>query len=495
MSLSRESATLRVPGDDRLFIGGQWMAPSGAGSIDVVSPFTAEVVTTVPAPTTADADRAVQAARQAFDTGPWPWMPMSDRIAVVRRFCDEIEARMEDLNLAWTVENGVTVATREAANNVVAKVAWDRALAVAEDVSFSEIREAAGFGPVEIRREPAGVVLAVITYNGPVVLLALKIVPALLAGCPVIVKPAPESQLVARLVADAAEVADFPSGVFSVLAAGNEVSSHLSAHPGVDLVNFTGGTGIGRSVMASCSARIARCILELGGKSAGIVADDVSIDDLLPRLLPGMLAQQGQVCVSTTRILVSRTRHDEVVEALAETLRAQRIGDPRDPETEWGPLAVERARDRAEVFTAQALQEGAKLITGGRRPDDFERGWFFEPTLFAEVDNSMTIAQEEVFGPLYSVIPYSDIDDAVRIANDSKYGLAGAVFTDDQSLALDVARRVRTGIFTINSGGACLTEPYGGMKQSGIGRESGLEGLLEHTEVKTIMLGDMSPHL
>jgi betaine-aldehyde dehydrogenase len=257
------------------------------------------------------------------------------------------------------------------------------------------------------------------------------------------------------------------------------------------MVNFTGGTAIGARIMANCAERIAKCTLELGGKSAAVVADDVELDELLPALLPGMLTFQGQICVALSRVLVSNRRHDEVVAALVDAFRAQRIGDPQDAETEWGPLAVERARDRTESFTESALREGATLATGGRRPAGFDRGWYYEPTLLVDVDSSMSVAQDEIFGPIFTVIRYDTIDDAIRIANDTRFGLAGSVFTRDRDTALKVAHGVRSGSFVINGFGSCGIQPFGGVKQSGIGRECGVEGLLEFTDMKQTVLGDL----
>jgi betaine-aldehyde dehydrogenase len=417
---------------------------------------------------------------------------MSERIGHVRRFCEEVEARLDELDVAWTTETGATVELRRVMNHVFGKTSWDDFLRLAGDLEMTEIRDGGDMGPVEVRREPVGVVLNILTYNGPVAHIGLKIVPAMLAGCPVIIKPAPDTQLVAGLIAEAAQAADLPAGIVSVLAAGNEVSAYLVGHPGVDMVNFTGGTAIGSSIMASCASRLARCTLELGGKSAAIVADDIPIDKLLPLILGGMLPFQGQICTALTRILVSHERHDEVVGALKDTFESLRIGDPQDASTQWGPLAVERARDRAERSVASALAEGATLVTGGARPAGFDKGFYYLPTLLTDVESSMAVAQDEIFGPIFSVIRYTDIDDAIQIANDTKFGLFSAVFTEDRQTALKVAHSVRSGAFALNGGGACLIQPFGGMKQSGIGRECGPEGLYAYTEIKATVLGEFA---
>ena len=497
MGSAATQPAIRVPGEDQLLIGGHWVAPATDRKVDVRAAATGEIVARVPDPSREDADRAVAAARKAFDEGPWPRMTMAERIANVRRFTDAIEARMDDLDVAWTTECGATVALRQVLNHAFGPGSWNQALRLAAELAVTEIRPGGDMGngdmgDIEVRREPIGVVLNIITYNGPVCHMGLKVAPALLAGCPVIVKPAPDTQLVGGLLAEAAEAAEFPEGVISFLAAGADVAGYLVGHDGVDMVNFTGGTSIGKQIMATCAARIAKCTLELGGKSAAIIADDIPLAEAIPAVLSGMLPFQGQICTALTRILVSNSRHDEVVAALAEAMQAQKIGDPHDPDTDWGPLAVERARDRAQAATDAAVQAGATLVTGGKTPEGFENGWYFEPTLLTNVDNSMAIAQEEVFGPVYSVIRYDDIDDAIRIANDSRFGLFGAVFTNDRETALRVAHGVRAGTFAINGGGCCLTTPFGGMKQSGIGREAGPEGILEYTELKAVVLSPLA---
>jgi acyl-CoA reductase-like NAD-dependent aldehyde dehydrogenase len=483
------SPSLRTPHPDELLIGGRWQAPRSTARVAVINSSSGAVIASLAAPSVLDADLAVQAAREAFDHGGWPDLPVAERVAHVRRLVDEVEARLPELNVAWTAECGATVAFREGMNGFLARAAWNDFLEIAQTLPFSELRETKDFGTVELRREPAGVVVNVLTYNGPVAHIGLKVIPALLAGCTVVVKPAPETQLVARLLGEAIEAAGLPPGVMSLLAGDSEVSKALVGHPGVDIVNFTGGTEIGKQVMASCASRLAKCTLELGGKSAALIDEDVPLDTVLPQLVPGMLMFQGQLCTALTRVLVPRSRAGEVTDALVDAFRAQRVGDPQEASTDWGPLAVERARVRVERAVDSAVHEGAKVVAGGARPAGFDRGWYYEPTLLTEVSNRMAVAQDEIFGPVYCLIEYDDIDDAVGIANDSRFGLAGSVFTDDQVLALDVSRRVRTGTFAINAAGAACTQPFGGMKQSGIGRESGPEGLFEYTEIKTTMLG------
>ena len=381
-------------------------------------------------------------------------------------------------------ESGPTRAHGEMINNGAGVAVWRQALQVAPELPWEECRDGTW-----IWREPIGTVLGVLTYNGPIVLMGMKIIPALLAGCPVIIKHAPESALTSRLIAEAVREAAFPPGVVSVLAADTAVTQHLVGHPGIDMVALTGGTAIGVDVVKRTADRLARTALELGGKSPAIIAEDADLDAVMQTLGVGSSGFLGQVCVNLSRVLAPVSRYDEVVDALATHYESLQIGDPFDPETDLGPLAVQRARDRVEKFVTQAQQEGARLVTGGQRPAHLNRGWFYLPTLFADVHNDMTVAQEEIFGPVTAVIPYDGLDDAVRIANDSRYGLACSIYSSDEAQALRMARRIRAGGVAINCAGVSLTNPFGGYKQSGWGRECGPEGILEFTQIKQVMTG------
>ena len=317
--------------------------------------------------------------------------------------------------------------------------------------------------------------------------MGMKIIPALLAGCTVIIKHAPESALTSRLIAEAIREADFPLGVVSVLAAGTKVSQHLVGHPGVDMVALTGGTEIGIDVVKRTADRLARTALELGGKSPAIIADDADIDEVIATLGPGSSGYMGQVCVNLSRVIAPRHRYNEVVDALANYYSSIKVGDPFDESIDQGPLAAGRARDRVERYVDIAKKEGASVVTGGHRPAHLNRGWFYSPTLLAEVTNDMTIAQEEVFGPVTAVIAHDGLEDAINIANDSRFGLACSIYTQDRETALNVARKIRSGAVAINSAGVSLTQPFGGYKQSGWGRECGPEGILEFTQIKQVM--------
>jgi betaine-aldehyde dehydrogenase len=479
---------------DQLFIAGQWVPPSTGDRARVVNPSTEEVIAEVADVAGPDVDAAVEGARSAFDHGPWASLSVPARIAHVRRFTEAVLARSRQIGSTWGAECGPTVGYRDALNGMVAPALFEDAFALAERIEWTEARD--GFaGPVEVVREPQGVVVTIITYNGPLPYVGMKVVPALLAGNAVILKVAPETRLVGHLIAEAAAEADLPPGVLSVLVAGAEPSAYLVAHRGVDMVSFTGGTTVGAKILHSTADRIGSVTLELGGKSAGIVAEDMDVAELLPLVLPGLLTFQGQVCVALTRLFVPRHRHDPIVDALVGAFTSISIGDVADPAVDFGPLAVARSRDRCEQYVAAAVREGATVACGGRRPTGLDRGWFYEPTLLVDVHNGMAVAQEEVFGPVFTVIPYEGIDEAVRLANDSDYGLTGAIFTHDAGLARSVGHRLRVGSFTMNSSGGVLGQPFGGYKQSGIGREMGREGLLEYTQTKSMKIDGAANYL
>lgn len=482
---SKVSQALNLPHDREIFIGGRWRTPHDDKYVPVISPATEEVVCMLPDVSIADAEQAVRLSRAAFDQGNWALLSVEERCGYVDRWRAELHERLDRIAELWTIEDGIPISlSRPMCEQALVLI--DDAATLAKHVSLSEKRQTVA-GEVEVRREPVGPALAILTYNGAILELGMSVVPGLLMGNPIIVKLPPENRIVGQMLADAAADAGFPEGVLSVLTADAETSKFLVAHPDIDAVHFTGGTEIGADVAATCAKRIARVTLELGGKSAAIVADDADFDEIVPVLVNGAAANQGQMCIALGRILVSRRRHDELVDKLARALQALRIGDPSDPATEFGPLVSARVRDRAEGFIERALSAGAKIATGGTRPNGLDRGFFLEPTLLVGVDNTMEVAQQEVFGPVFCVIPYDDTDDAVRIANDSAFGLYGTVFTKDTELANELASRIRVGQFSFNGAFPCLLAPYGGMKQSGYGRVGGVEGLLELTNIKTII--------
>jgi len=474
---------------DRLFIGGEWTAPAGTATIDVISPATEEVVGRVPDATQADVDKAVAAARQAFDSGPWPHMTPAERAAVITKVSDAIKGEMQELAELISSEMGSPVGWGTMAQVLAPTMILDYYAGLAGSFAFDEVRQGL-MGQVLVAKEPVGVVAAISPWNVPMFIAAAKLAPALVAGCTVVFKPAPETPLDAFRLAELFEQAGLPKGVLSVLPAGREVGEHLVRHPGVDKVSFTGSTVAGKKIGAICGEQLKRFSLELGGKSAAVLLDDVNLAEALPMLLPNAIMNNGEACIAQTRILAPRDRYQEVVEALVDTVSGMKVGDPLDPTTEVGPLVAERQRDRVEGYIKIGQEEGAKVALGGGRPASMSKGWFVEPTVFVDVDNSMRIAQEEIFGPVLAVIPYDGGDDeAVAIANDSSYGLCGSVWTADPERGLKVARGVRTGTYMLNSPIPIdFSTPFGGYKESGIGREFGPDGLELFLEKKSINL-------
>lgn len=472
---------------DSLFIGGRWTAPAGTERLQVISPATVEPVGSVPVVERADVDAAVAAARHAFDHGPWPATPPLERAAVLTRAARLIEQRSADLLATLTAEMGAPQMIAMTLNQIPATAALDAYAALAQTFPWQETR-VGGFGTTRVTREPRGVVAAVTAWNVPLFLAVNKLAPALLAGCTVVLKPAPLTPLTANMVADIFTEAGLPEGVLSVLPADAEVAEYLVSHPGVDKLTFTGSTAVGRKIGAIATGQLKSVSLELGGKSAAILLPDMDLAASIPMLAFSGLMNSGQGCVAQTRILAPRSRYDEILDALVEHVRTQKTGDPNDPSVQFGPLISERQRERVEGYIAKGKAEGARLVLGGGRPADLDRGWFVEPTIFADVDNKSTIAQEEIFGPVLSVIPYESEDEAIAIANDSAYGLAGSVWTTDIEHGAEIAARVRTGTYAINWYAFDPTSPFGGYKNSGLGRENGPEGLDAFCEQKSLLM-------
>ncbi|MDN4173734.1 aldehyde dehydrogenase [Nocardioides sp. SOB77] len=472
---------------DAFFIDGGWAAPATSATLQVVSPHSEQVVATVPEGSPADVDAAVAAARRAFDEGPWPRMSPEERIEVIQAFSGLYAGKLAEMADLITTEMGAPTSFSNLAQSPAPWMQIEAFLGIARAFPWEERRPGVLGPEVVVRREPIGVVAAIPPWNVPQFTTVSKVVPALLAGNTVVVKPAPETPLDGYLLAELLAEAGVPAGVVNIVAAGREVGEHLVAHPGVDKVAFTGSTAAGRKIAAVCGEQLKRVSLELGGKSAAIVLDDADLAATMEGLRFVALMNSGQACVAQTRILASRANYDAVVDALAETVAGMAVGDPADPATEVGPMVAQRQQERVEKYIALGQEEGARVVVGGNgMPDGLDRGWYVRPTVFADVDNRMRIAQEEIFGPVLSVIPYDDVDDAVRIANDSDYGLAGTVWTADAEAGLDVARRVRAGTYGVNTYTMDFAAPFGGFKASGIGREFGPEGLGEYTEVKSI---------
>ncbi|QSE92979.1 aldehyde dehydrogenase [Rhodococcus pseudokoreensis] len=470
---------------DKLYIDGAWIDPATSQTIDVVSPFTEQVIASVPAGSKDDMDRAVAAARTAFDEGPWPRFTLKERLEFVRRLSDEFRAREDLLATVITGEMGCPITLSRTLQASVARRRLDSFVELAPQYPFDTVRISES-GSALITREPVGVVATVIPWNVPQATAIVKMAPALIAGCTVILKPAPETPLDAYLLAEMVEAAGIPRGVVNVVPADRDASEYLVSHPGVDKVSFTGSTAAGRRIAALCGNDLRRVTLELGGKSAAIILDDADLDATIQSLQHGSLRNSGQVCSAKTRIVVPRALESEVLERLSAMMSSMPIGDPMDPATMIGPLVSARQRERVEGYLDIGRREGATVVRGGGRPAGLDRGWFVEPTIFAGVRPSMTIAREEIFGPVLAVLAYETDDEAIAIANDSEYGLNGAVYTSDIERGLAVANRIRTGTVELNGASAGLFAPSGGVKSSGIGREGGFEGFDAYVEVKAI---------
>ena len=475
---------------DQLFIGGEWVKPEGTGVIEVISPHTEEVIGSVPDASPADIDKAVAAARRAFDDGPWPRMTPEERAEGLKRLSGALQSRAQDIADLISSQNGSPKSWSVMGQVFSATMVLDTYAGLASGYPWEDRRDGALGAPVLVRRAPVGVAVGIIPWNVPLFISALKLGPAMAAGCPIVLKPAPETPLDAYLLAEAVIEADLPPGVVNIVAAGRETGEHILTHPGVDKVSFTGSTAVGRHVGAVCGGQLKRFTLELGGKSAAIVLDDANLDEAtMGNLVMSGLMNNGQVCGAQSRILVSRKRYDEVTEALGAAVGALKVGDPLDDSVQVGPLVAERQRDRVEGFLEAGRSAGARAVVGGGRPADLDTGWYVEPTVFADVTNDMKIAREEIFGPVLSVIPYDDEAQAIAIANDSDYGLCGSVWTADAEHGAAVAAQVRTGVVAINSSMILdFNAPFGGFKQSGMGRELGPEGIDPYTELQSIIL-------
>jgi acyl-CoA reductase-like NAD-dependent aldehyde dehydrogenase len=485
MVATRPSLDPALTDRSTLLIGGEWVPGSGDVLLDLVCPSTEEVFARVPEATPAEIDRALESARRAFDEGPWPHMSVHERADILERIAEGIEARLDEFVILEATETGLPIAQ---GRGRAAHASWVfRFYAqLARDYAFREDRARTDGSPSRVLREPVGVVAAITPWNGPTSTLALKLAPALAAGCTAVVKPAPETPLSAYLIGNIMVEAGLPAGVVNMLAGGREIGAYLVAHPGVDKVAFTGSSVAGKRIMASCADRLSRVTLELGGKSAAIVCDDADIETFVPTIVTGGTRSNGQACWAQTRVLVTPRRRDELVDRMVRAMSAIKVGSAYDPETQLGPLAMQRQRDRVEGYIAFGREEGAKVVHGGGRPAGLDRGYFVEPTLFVDVDNSMRIAQEEIFGPVVSVIEVPDVDAAVATANDTAYGLSGTVYTADPERGFEIARRIRTGTLTVNGSIIDFAVPFGGYKESGIGREGGPEGLEAFLETKTI---------
>jgi aldehyde dehydrogenase (NAD+) len=467
------------------FVGGHWIDPSTDDRHVALEAATEEPIGTAAMAGPADIDAAVAAARAALDSGPWARSTAAERAEAMRRFADAWDKRADLATTLVSRENGMPIALSRQTNGLGPAGHLRRNADLVENFPL-EVPRPSMRGATIVRREPVGVVAAITPWNFPLGLALSKLAPALAAGCTVVLKPSPETALDSYLLADAAIEAGLPAGVLNIVLADRETSAYLVRHPGVDKVAFTGSTAAGRAIAAECGRLIRRCTLELGGKSASIVLDDADLDTFVAGLDGASFMNNGQTCTLQSRILAPRSRYDEIVEAVAGFASGLVVGDPLDPATDCGPMASRTHRERVLGHIEAARASSARLITGGGRPSGHDRGWFVEPTVFANVDSADRLAREEVFGPVLAIIAYDDEADAVRIANDSDYGLAGSVWTEDEARGIDVARRVRTGTIGVNYYAIDFNSPFGGLKASGIGREYGPEGLSSYLDHKSI---------
>lgn len=471
-----------------LYIGGEWVAPLGGGTIDVVNPATEEVFLTVAEAGAEDIARAVSAAREAFDHGPWPRLSVRERAAWIIRLADGIDARKDDFATIWPMEMGIVHRLAQMMSGGISYSYRSYAKLAGEFPFIEEHPTVTGAELGLLVREPVGVVGAIVPWNAPAMLTATKVAPALVAGCTVVLKASPEAPGHALLLAEIAHEIGLPAGVLNVVTADREASEALVRDERIDKISFTGSSATGKKIASIVGGRMGRFTMELGGKSAAIILDDYDVEAAAKAIAKRAGDMTGQVCAALTRIIVPQARHDALLDALSGALSGVAIGDPFDPATRMGPLATARQRALVEEHIAEARSGGAILAAGGGRPAHLDRGYYIEPTVFGQVDPASRLACEEVFGPVVSVIPARDEAHAVTLANDTVFGLNNAVFTHDADRAYRIARELRSGTVGHNGMRVDYTIGFGGFKQSGIGREGGVEGLKPYLETKTIVL-------
>jgi betaine-aldehyde dehydrogenase len=468
---------------DKFFIDGQWVAPSARETIDVHNAGTGEVMGTVPAGTGRDIDAAVAAAHGALEG--WSRTPPEKRAEYLQKIADGLKARADELakTIAQEVGMPIKLAGRIQAGLPIANFA--NYAKIAKEFQFEE-----RVGNSLVVKDPVGVVGAITPWNYPLHQIALKVAPALAAGCTVVLKPSEIAPFNAFILADVVAASGLPQGVFNLVTGfGPVVGEALVKHPKVDMISFTGSTRAGKRISEVAAQQVKRVALELGGKSASVILDDADLAAAVKGTVNGCFLNSGQTCTALTRMLVPASKYEEAAKLAAEAAKSFTLGDPLSETTRLGPLSSQAQLERVRSYIKQGVDEGAELLAGGAdKPEGVPGGYFVKPTVFGKVKNSMTIAQEEIFGPVLSIIPYQDEEEAVRIANDSPYGLAGAVWSKDDAHAQAVARRIRAGQIDVNGGAFNMNAPFGGFKQSGHGREAGVYGLEEFLELKSLQL-------
>jgi betaine-aldehyde dehydrogenase len=468
---------------DKLFIGGQWVAPSAKETIDVHNAGTGEVMGKVPAGTERDIDAAVVAAHATLEA--WSRTPAEKRAEFLQKISDGLKARADELakTIAQEVGMPIKLAGRIQAGLPIANFA--NYAKIAREFKFEE-----RVGNSLVVKDPVGVVGAITPWNYPLHQIALKVAPALAAGCTVVLKPSEIAPFNAFILAEVVEAAGLPGGVFNLVTGfGPVVGEALVKHPKVDMISFTGSTRAGKRISEVAAQQVKRVALELGGKSASVILEDADLAAAVKGTVNGCFLNSGQTCTALTRMLVPAAKYEEAAKLAAEAAKGFTLGDPLSESTRLGPLSSQMQLERVRSYIKKGIDEGAELVAGGAdAPEGVPGGYFVKPTVFGKVKNSMTIAQEEIFGPVLSIIPYKDEEEAVKIANDSPYGLAGAVWSKDDAHAQAVARRIRAGQIDVNGGAFNMNAPFGGFKQSGHGREAGVYGLEEFLELKSLQL-------
>lgn len=469
------------------YYAGKWNRPKAENeSLSVISPSTEQIVGSYPAAVEADVDAAVAAARSAFDdSAGWASWSAERRAEAMDELALLVEAQGKDLARLVSTQNGMPIR-----QSLVAEAGSGPALLryyarLIRERGNEELRDAPGRSIV-VRAEPVGVVASIVPWNFPVSLAFMKLAPLLAAGCTTVLKPSEETALDSYILAECIHASSLPPGVVNIIPGGKELGAYLVGHPSVDKVTFTGSTAAGRNVAQRCGELLRPASLELGGKSAAIVLDDADLFAQRDEFMFSTMLNSGQTCWLSTRILVPRMQAAKFIDTITDVVADQSVGDPLSEATDIGPMVSSKQRDRVESFIQAGLEQGGRITTGGGRPSEAPVGWFVEPTVFTDLDNGSAVARNEIFGPVLCVIPYSDLGEAISIANDSDYGLGGTVWSSDEERAVDVARKIQTGTVGINGFQTDPGSPMGGVKRSGIGREMGPEGLLEYQNIKSI---------